>query len=810
MTITIYWGVRNYSDRRILQNLSEATHTESYSNIVFNVNDHIETTLTINTPTADFPSFLIAEDTDGTITQWWVVSAVRTRKNQQVLALRRDFLDEKYSELQGLPFLTDRASDLTNLPWAKYLKTTNLSQIKTGEQLLRDYPNRYGYIVGYVDKTKIFQASEDSAVSEKITISTSINANSYDYYYQGESISGWELYGAKRRGALNIDFDIHYLFYNSLSAEREYLNISDGLFTSLVYDTDEYSGVSFEGDVSSSMEPYTSAVVNATWRAMTEAMGQVQSVITSDSGTPKLGDLSEYDGKVLAFEDSNGNLTRYRITINESKISYYDNADLSGDALDTFIADLKTQKYGSNSPFVAMTTNTGWAKVTAYYTRQSLVLTQIEDKTISADLMSDHIHTANAVYDVFVIPLGGTYTLAGSDSTKVINWAWSYQQNKLMAWITYFSTELGSNLYDIQLLPYCPIDFSHIIYTPENGSGNSAVDNGYRFSIIKYGDDDLSALIWLDSCEFTKQLSQSMSIPEDNTEARIYNEEHLTRLVGPNFASMFELDLVKNHGLSGFNVYGALKPYNPYIRVAPVFSGIYGTDYQDGRGLILSGDFSLDRITDAWTTYKLQNKNYELIFNRQIQSLDLRNTLQDRLDRQSAVQEYLGVASGTLQGASSGAFTGGAIGGPVGAVVGGAVGGAASLGGGIADIVVNTGNRKLQKAIRDDVRQASIDNFEYQLGNIQAAPNTLTKVSTFSPDFRIYPLIEFYECTAEEDKNLRQAIRWNGIDVNAITQLAAFSSGYVKGSILRFGNLGLNADEAKEINSELEQGVYLS
>lgn len=111
------------------------------------------------------------------------------------------------------------------------------------------------------------------------------------------------------------------------------------------------------------------------------------------------------------------------------------------------------------------------------------------------------------------------------------------------------------------------------------------------------------------------------------TALKLDNECNMYRIVSPNYQGEFEFSVAKNNGVDFFNVDCSYKPHNPYIHVNPNFKGLYGKDFNDGRGLICNGDFSFGMISDAFTNYELQNKNYQAIFNRQIQNMDVMNDI---------------------------------------------------------------------------------------------------------------------------------------------------------------------------------------
>lgn len=128
------------------------------------------------------------------------------------------------------------------------------------------------------------------------------------------------------------------------------------------------------------------------------------------------------------------------------------------------------------------------------------------------------------------------------------------------------------------------------------------------------------------------------------------------RLVSPNFNGQFEFSVAKNGKINYFNVDYSYKPFNPYIHVNPEFGGLYGEDFDDARGLILGGDFSLPFVTDAWTDYQVANKNYNDIFDRQIKNMEVEQGI---AKQEATIQAFTGAMSGAMTGAAAGATVGG-------------------------------------------------------------------------------------------------------------------------------------------------------
>lgn len=833
--ITLYWGVRNYSDRIVNQDLSLAANRVSFE-CNFAEGDGIEASLTVNVgqlsgaPNCimDFPTYLTAESDDGATerdTHWFVTNAVKTRQGQLALSLRRDLAGEKWDSIRSLPFLCSKASDLSDssLAWAKYAKTSSLSEVKIRDERIIDRDGGKGWLVGYIDKD--FIKKKDSTATE---VELEINENQYDYdYLLDGDVTSWPYYGKTyKTGAYAIKTEFHIKASYGYN-ETQYVNVYKNRPSPYSSDETSYSGQTYPINILQSYawtawEGNKLQVKNDVGAALADAAEEaIDEFVPSDLETNNVLFLRN---KILAVRDELGNVTRYKISVSVNWETPLDGSfsekmyakmasDLMGKA---YPVGEDSTKYFANMQQSSDYRNAAIASVK--YVTQTVSLTLISDSALRMQLKANRTHTADALYDVFAIPLGGSVTYqtdSATGATATLSLS-DLATDKVMLLLSGLYREFGDYLYDVQLLPYCLWGDGDAIPL---GVGKSFGD-GYSFAPICEGTEItqstmISMLIWLSSSQAQKTLSSSgeswaIELPSGTENLRIWNEEHLVRLAGPNYASQFEFSPVKNDGFEGVNIYMAFKPYSPYIRIAPIFGGLYGSDYNDDRGLVLSGDFSLDRTSDAWTQYKLQNKNYELIFNRQIQSMDLKNELADRLDRQAMLESALGVASGAVSGAASGAVSGFRLGGVAGSAAGALVGAAANAAAGAYDFAANAGNLKYSKAIRDDERQAAIDQFQYQIGNVRAMPDAMTRISAFNPDYRIYPVLEVYECTSEEDSNLKSAAKWNGFDVGKITQLSAFKTGFVKGSLLRFDGAGLSFREAFELNAELERGVYLT
>lgn len=371
--------------------------------------------------------------------------------------------------------------------------------------------------------------------------------------------------------------------------------------------------------------------------------------------------------------------------------------------------------------------------------------------------------------------------------------------------------EYSSSLYDLQLVPFCPIS-PEAIYEPQGTLGYSWINlNYWGASKDKYvqtisGENGaVGAIFWCDSSSFQKNLKlfdkedqvKTITIPSDATEFKVAHECDQYRICSPNYASSFDIKATSNEGLGNFVATCSYKPFTPYIKVAPAFNGLYGSSFDDARGLICGGDFSLPRVESQWQQYELNNKNYQIMFDRQIENLEFNN----KLNTQEAI------VSGVTGALSAGVTTGAIVGqsNPYAGIAAGL--GAAAISGAAAAYDVN-----ILKKRQAETLDYTKDLFGYQLGNIQARPYTLTKVSSFNRDNKIFPFVEYYTATDTEKQALRDKITYNGMTVMVIGTIENFKQlepTYIKARLIRLDTINADFHEASTLAEELNKGVFI-
>ena len=114
----------------------------------------------------------------------------------------------------------------------------------------------------------------------------------------------------------------------------------------------------------------------------------------------------------------------------------------------------------------------------------------------------------------------------------------------------------GSNafLYDIQLLPYCPLQ-DKIIGNNFLDTKDMVVDVDY--SLVKNNDNTIARIFWCKSSTFSLTIKNSYH----PTDYKVSNELEFCRLQSPNMASSYEFSPAKNKGIDVINVDCTYKPY---------------------------------------------------------------------------------------------------------------------------------------------------------------------------------------------------------------------------------------------------------
>lgn len=765
----------------------------------FNPNDNVNTTHTFGWSLAtdnyegDGNYLLVVDEEKDIVSRWFILDSARDTGGQWTCSLRRDVIADNYEAIINAPCFVEKAILSLNDPMIYNSENMTYNQIKTKEYLIKDETNT-PWIVAYIAKL----AGSDEAVSDKdikyiydgpfhYTSSTLENFEGYVNYNEENSKMKTRVnnrmrfeYGNKdyrKTIGENVDLNAYYVEVNEDGTINSAGNA--GLKPSLGYklnylDANKTANIGF-------------ATNYGTWRDNSNTYFLENS---------NLSDVKSYNNKVVRIGEL-GNYKYYKISVKTSEdkidtktLSYseypeiYDSIFSSGNMSKMTIERTSLTKSGLIAKTVYQTTYLDFEEIA-------------EDQLIASlktKISSTRHPTIDAPYDIITIPLNGI---------KLGNEYLGFGQEDLILGLSsYIYTALGGgsanpNIYDIQLLPYCPV--ARIQEAMVFGLDAGEFEEGKDFNYIKKGEENLNVIFYVQTSSFSKIINLSIPEPTNNIDFKVANECDMYRLVSPNYASAFEFSITQNRGVQYIEVNATYKPYNPYIHLNPNWGGLYGSDFNDGRGLVCQGDYSISALTSAWESYQLQNKNFEQIFKRDIESMKVRNSIASAQDH---VQAIVGSFSGAMSGATSGAMMSG--GNPYVAIGGGIIGGLASLGGGIADIATNT-------QLRNEALNYADDMYHYNLGNIQATPLSLTKTTSFDINNKIYPFIEYYTATNKEKEALRNKIKYNGMTVMRIDYINNFireEETYIKGKLIRLEDFNEDYHILNTIGYEVNLGFF--
>lgn len=777
--------------------------------VSFNPGDGIATQQVVNLSEDQIGDYLLAVNEYNEIdSRWFILDCRRERTGQYTLTLRRDLVVDNYNSIISAPCFIEKATLDDSDPMIYNSEDMTFNQIKTSETQLKDETG-CAWIVGYIASGQELEVN----IPYNVPVSVEVQNISQYQYYEYSNLSGTGSnfvgvpsniiygFGANRSGySEGIIFAVNQNGAQPTGAiiqEASGYKEAIGYFYTNYYQSSDSNPILKYGGNFPDYPTNQLKVKSSAWSGVDEN-GIINSLKNNISS--RLSTLQSYIGNYIDLhteQEVNDFLNQNGATIYEQstgkyyKVSIQPISNVTTDANVTAGNLFNTMKSITDniSDFSGTPGNASYA-IRVQAPQYGLVLT--EDASLGCKLtMTTNRYSLNdSPYDMFCIPY--------SDDLKIYkNGALQFTANKELAFniATYVSRKYGGSsaqyLYDLQLLPYCPVRYC----IKSDGTfdiGNNYVD--YVTANSGSGEENIAAVYYAKSSSFTLNISNSIQI----TNKKQQSQTDKWRLVSPNYSGQFEFNVALNDGVDFFNVDCTYKPYNPYIHVNPNFKNLYGQDFNDARGLIVGGDFSLPQTTDAWAQYELSNKNYQQMFDRQIQNMEVNNAVQRE-------QQKWQIASGAIGAGMSGALTGAVAGGPIGAVVGGIIGGGVSAAAGIRDY-------QLSEQLRQEAIDYTTDQFGYQLGNIQALPYSLAKTSAFTYNNKIFPILEYYTCTPQEKAALQDKLYYNGMTVMRIGTIQEFlrsEPSYIKGKLIRLEGTDNNFHVVNEIANEINKGVFI-
>lgn len=782
-------------------------------------NDYVDTQQIVNWPEGlTNPDYLVVVDEDQNInSRWFIISTTRTRAGQLQLDLHRDLVVDFYDPIIQAPCFIEKAIPKSIRDPAIYnSEDMTFNQIKQKEQLLYD-ETKCPWVVGYIPRDAFQKDGEGNpVVSTPININAQITGAVYDESTNMSDFWFWQY----RDKIINVDpsrikyqIGLHSQGPGTQSGSF-YDNVitvdSSGNF--IGYTESEAGswgryGSGYTGDYNVVISPGSIRVGESSARAIVSNYPSIASSLKNPDSSyldnpltdAQLELLKPYVGKIIK-ETQTGIYYKVELETSPSGTNVKNinpTSGLGGSMWDTLKkSDIGSSGTSSLSIDSTQSPNESTFKIIAENAEIVLRINPLSVK-IQTSIPSTRYQVAESPYDMFCMPYSDELTIYKNGNIYIQKTS----KDAALSIAQQISAELGKdNIYDIQLLPYCPVRY--LLKADESVDIGDAIYSPIINTEATEGSQPLSVLLWVRNDHDSFQIDVSIPEIQNVVEKKVDNETSFIRFVSPNFSNSFEFKPQMNNGLDYVTVTFQYKPFNPYIKIQPNFGGLYGgSAFNDARGLICGGDYSLAQITSAWADYELQNKNYQLMFNREIQNMEVNNAVQ-------RTREKWNIAAGTIGASVQGASAGMMVAGPYGALAG--IGtGAASLAGGIADYTLN-------EKLRTEALDYKNDMFGYQLQNIQALPYGLAKVSAIAPDNKYVPFIEYYSCDVPGDQTMKDALRnkikYNGCTIMMIGSIADYRGeeiSYIKGRLIRTEDIQEDYHILNAIAGELYKGVFI-
>ena len=528
------------------------------SNINFNPGDGVNTSLVLglgqNGSLFDGEEFdyLVAyevvDNANVINSRWFIIEQDRERAGQFELTLKRDVLADNYIDVVNSPiFLEKGFINDVNDPLLYNSESMNLNQIKQLEIPLKD-ETESGWVVGYIPSDAFPKVEPQyDRVEKKVTTPMEAdfeidNINDWSYWQYCLSNPNYKLMAdsaGKRKVTVKIRSEdrhadyrsfrvdmvtANYTFYPNSTDAGTYSQQNSGYIktsATLEYPQwyQDYGPVTFKqgtinaGICNNIFDPVrNNSAFNTALNTIlgtgikigdTSALRRLQDKIILDATTNKYYKIS-----VISISESNPITVTSSTTGGQAALTALKNAMYYPNGADGSLQ-------GEYTTFTASNSSTSYA----------IKLTNIGD-SFYVDLNSDRAHLNDAPYDMFCIPFSDTLKLK-FDSTE-----FTCSKNVALSMATEIARDLGSgNVYDVQLLPYCP----NRTMVVNSGSPSSVLNlASVKYDLIKESvtNSPKSAVIWCTESTFQVPITVESNIvefkPTEDAPIKINNESYYT------------------------------------------------------------------------------------------------------------------------------------------------------------------------------------------------------------------------------------------------------------------------------------------
>lgn len=715
----------------------------------FNFSDGVMTSQVVDFDASAKDYAVLVDEDSEIVARFYILECKYSRYNQYTLELFRDLLYDYKTEIENSVAFIEKGSVSADNPLIFNSEQMTFNQIKQSQIPLKDATG-CPWIVAYLKK--------DYEGGEGVTVVRNSNVPDAFTGWASYSLSNFPLAYMTASGGTPVRpgiYSIRTAQYNA--TERRYrtaTRTAGGIWT-------------VKGDIATA---YFTAGVWLDFERIFEDDKAVKEKIFDEI---KSNSFSEDD--VNTAHELNGRTIKlgnkyYKFSYSEM-FGSRDIDAVEGTAFYNYVMQKAREQFSSAS-------SVGYpvsATMRAYFGTVTLEELSIGNLTYSIPEKGERTKTEDSAYDIICAPFG---------EFSVNN----YSFNDPEAAMSVFQDLAGDtgNIEDVQILPYCPNEYS--------SSSASIGTEDVRF--IQEGSNVVGAIICVSKSSIKKTIPINwLKYPEfapktNKIEKKIQAMTDFARIT--NGSSIYEIGIAQNGGIGWIDISMTCLPITPYIKVSPRFGGLYGQTFEkEKRGLVLGGNFSIAYLSDPWKNFVNQNKNYSDIFDREVESIELRN-------KYALAGDILGAATGAIGMAGKGASLGG---GGIGSIAGAAAGAVAGLATGAADVAIS-------EKLRNDSLELKKDLFGFQLGNIQAAPKTTARSTSYNVDSMYFPVLEYYTATDEEKEAFRNKIVYDGMTIGVIGKPFDYFDNFVKAVIIRCPDIAGDYGIINAISNELSKGVY--
>ena len=834
-TLHLLKNFDNYANRRLIIRATindyitdEDIFIGTFEKRNFVFGDGIQTTHIINYVGAlPTPSYIIVEnETDHSFTRWFVTNCNENRGCQYTLTLKRDSVADYFENIKSSNLLIKKGWVGNDNVLVFNSEPQNYNKIKTNELLIKD-KTQSGYVIGFISSNVSGSSSDKIYTNYKDSVYvdfdySDLDSDTQDYFVlpNGTPVSTTTAVVDDNKG--NICLSYNYGLQNI---------VTSGLFeTYTIYDGTGYvrangtkNKLSGTTDNRSNRNGYyyTTSQANSTLNPSSNCYATLDyenGVVPSNFLDVCSNGFSYYIASRITNKDISSwysllglsNTKKESLKYYDGKIcniggTYYQCHFVPTNKRTINVSGLLWSAYTINqmrdimppSNIVNTFAQNGYGDSMNYATEHDRDALTINDMHVQAYVGDYYIqlsvyektaytyltptanrqHLSDAPYDMFVIPYTNGFTYEVNATEYVAN------QQMALNLAQQICLSLGSSeVYDIQIVPFCPFQTTAVQDDLDFSLENSQAIYDTNDVVIGY-------YFWAYNSSLNFSIKEERELLTLQNSSYTYKEISQLRdyiLCSPNKDSTYGFNPCMNNGIFKWNISFDYRPFSSYVKIQPQWNWLYGEEYYnsktDTRGLVFNGAYSITQLSNAWANYVASNKNYQQIFDTNL------TTQITKFDKQQKAQwDTVGMRNYSLFPVSS-----------------------------VLKIIGESKQMDYDREIFNIDTTAQRQIFNYQLDNIQSQPYAISKLTSLNSDFRVFPYIEVYDASPKELDLFRDMIKFNGMTIMTIGYIGEYlkpnDETFIQASIIRFSDfIGVENSYrlVSDINQELTLGIYV-